>query len=194
MKRSLSTGEFAKFCGVGHRTVLRWIKVGYLDAFQLPGRGDNRIPVEECVRFMRENKMPVPKKLGDAVTPPRILVVEDDPGMVKMIEQHLKEYDVSLHIASDGFRAGADLMKIRPHLLMLDLKIPQLDGFEVLKFVQENEDLKDTRVLIISGAGPDKMDKAKIKGADAVLRKPFRPEDLLKSVEKLLGKQGLSLT
>lgn len=193
MKSSLSTGEFAKYCGVGHRTVLRWIKVGYLDAFQLPGRGDNRIPVEECVRFMRENKIPVPKKLADAVTPPRILLVEDDPDMVKMIQRQLNEYEAVLEVASDGFRAGAELMKFRPHLLILDLKIPELDGMEVLKFVQDNDELKDTKVLVMSGAGPDQLDKAQMKGAHAILAKPFSPEDLIDSVEKLLSKHGLSL-
>ncbi|MCF7853765.1 MAG: helix-turn-helix domain-containing protein [Candidatus Pacebacteria bacterium] len=56
MKRALSTGQFAKYCGVGHRTVLRWIKVGFIDAFQIPGRGDNRIPLEEALRFLEEHE------------------------------------------------------------------------------------------------------------------------------------------
>ena len=50
-KNTLTTGEAAKYCGVNFRTVIRCIERGHLKAYKLPGRGDNRIPVKDCVRF-----------------------------------------------------------------------------------------------------------------------------------------------
>ena len=185
-KRSLSTGEFAKYFGVGHRTVLRWIKEGYLNAFQLPGRGDNRIPLTEGVRFMKENNIPVPKELEDAVSPLKVLIVEDDEAVVGMIERYLDEYSFSFQTASDGFKAGAMLMDFKPDLLILDLSIPEMDGFEVLKFVRETEVLKKTKVLVISGTGDGELEKARKAGANKVLGKPFKPQKIKKAVARLL--------
>jgi len=186
MKRSLSTGEFAKYFGVGHRTVLRWIKQGYLRAFQLPGRGDNRIPIEEGVRFMRENNIPVPQEMIDAVSPLKVLIVEDEESVVGMIERCLDQYGFRFQTASDGLKAGAALMNFKPHLLILDLRIPELDGFKVLEFVKESEELKGTKVLVIAGLEKDKLEEAKKAGANSVLAKPFEPKELVKTVAELL--------
>ena len=62
-KQALTTGEVAKYCGVNFRTVIRWIERGHLDAYKLPGRGDNRIPVESFVDFLNNNNMPIPEEL-----------------------------------------------------------------------------------------------------------------------------------
>ena len=62
-KRILTTGEIAEYCGVNFRTVIRWIKRGHLEAYQLPGRGDNRIKVEDFIHFLDEHKMPIPDDL-----------------------------------------------------------------------------------------------------------------------------------
>jgi len=62
-KQVLTTGEVAGYCGVNFRTVIRWIKRGYLTAFQLPGRGDNRVRVEDFVTFLEENRIPVPHEV-----------------------------------------------------------------------------------------------------------------------------------
>ncbi|MFW6414670.1 MAG: response regulator [Verrucomicrobiota bacterium] len=187
MKRNLTTGEFAKYFGVGHRTVLRWIREGYLDAFQLPGRGDNRIPIEEGARFMREHNIPLPSEIAQAVSPVKVLVVDDDESMTNMIRNHLQDYDFTIHTAADGLKAGAALMELRPELLILDLCIPKLDGFEVLKFVRQTSELKKTKILVVSGLAQDQLDKARESGADRVLGKPFEPDELLKAVGSLLS-------
>ncbi len=62
-KRNLTTGDIAKLCGVNFRTVIRWIQRGHLKAFQLPGRGDNRVQVADFIEFLNENNMPIPEEL-----------------------------------------------------------------------------------------------------------------------------------
>ena len=60
-KRILTTGEIANYCGVNFRTVIRWIQRGQLRAYQLPGRGDNRVEVHNFIAFLRENNIPIPR-------------------------------------------------------------------------------------------------------------------------------------
>ena len=62
-KQTLTTGEIAQYCGVNFRTVIRWIKRGYLDAYQLPGRGDNRVKIIDFIDFLDRFNMPVPDDL-----------------------------------------------------------------------------------------------------------------------------------
>ncbi len=62
-KDIFTTGDIAKYLGVNFRTVGRWIKKGYLKAFQLPGRGDNRVTREDFFEFLQEHGMPVPEEL-----------------------------------------------------------------------------------------------------------------------------------
>jgi two-component system response regulator VicR len=187
MKKSLTTGAVARLCGVNHRTVLRWIKAGYLNAFQLPGRGDNRVPIDDCVRFLREHDIPVPPELEEASRPLRALVVEDDKAMAVYLGRLLENEGFVVDTAFDGFEAGAMLGTVRPDLLLLDLKIPRLNGFQVLKFVKENPDFADTKVLIVSSAPREDLDQAIAAGAHAALAKPFALEDFREQICALTG-------
>ncbi|MAY15382.1 MAG: response regulator, partial [Oceanospirillaceae bacterium] len=90
-KQALTTGEVAKYCGVNFRTVIRWIERGHLDAYKLPGRGDNRIPVSSFITFLQDNNMPVP---GDLSLGVRTLVLLADAE------------DFSADVASFVRRAG----------------------------------------------------------------------------------------
>ena len=63
-KHTLTTGEIAQYCDVNSRTVIRWIKRGHLRAYQLPGRGDNRIALEDFLAFLAAHGMPVPRELS----------------------------------------------------------------------------------------------------------------------------------
>jgi len=182
MKRSLTTGEVARLCGVNHRTVLRWIKAGYIEAFQLPGRGDNRVPIDDCVRFLREHDIPVPEELAEAARPKRALVVEDDKAMAAYLQRLLDREGFMVDIAYDGFQAGATLGTMRPDLLVLDLRIPRLDGFEVLKFVKQNPDFNAIKILVVSAVPREDLDKALAAGAHAAIAKPFAPAEFIEQV------------
>lgn len=94
-KQALTTGEVAKYCGVNFRTVIRWIERGHLEAYKLPGRGDNRIPVDSFVAFLKGNNMPVPDELllGSKTL---LLLAESS--------------DVSVAIAAVVRRSGWDVM------------------------------------------------------------------------------------
>ncbi len=183
-KPPLTTGDIAKHCGVNFRTVIRWIERGRLKAYQLPGRGDNRVRAEDFMVFLRDNQMPVPAEFLDKQR--RVLVVEDDPVMARAIERVLKRAGYETRTAMDGFRAGVLLGDFQPSVVTLDLRLPGLGGLEVLKFIRSTEHFSNVRILVVSGMPQDELNKALQTGADDILGKPFDNEILLKKVEQLV--------
>jgi excisionase family DNA binding protein len=186
--KNLSTGQLAKFCGVDHRTVLRWIQQGYLKSFQLPGRGDNRIPRAECLRFMQEHGIPIPEELKQGQVEVGVaLVVEDDKDMAQLTKIMLTKQGFQVTLADDGFKAGTLLHTLKPSLLVLDLNIPMMDGFEVMEHIRRNDDLNDVAVLVVSGLPQAELNRAEKAGANAVLAKPFDEVQFKAAVEKALS-------
>ena len=184
-KRTLTTGEIAKYCGVNFRTVIRWIERGLLKAHQLPGRGDNRVEVHDFLAFLRTNEMPIPEEFLDRSR--RVLIVEDDPAMAAAIQRTLKRAGFETRVASDGFRAGTLLGTFLPGVMTLDLRMPGIPGIDVLKFVRLAERLKDIRILIVSAMPRKELDEALAAGADDVLEKPFKNQELVEKVSRLAG-------
>lgn len=80
LKQALTTGEVAKYCGVNFRTVIRWIERGHLEAYKLPGRGDNRIPLSGFISFLQNNQMPVPDELRTHGRTLLVLADQDETG------------------------------------------------------------------------------------------------------------------
>jgi excisionase family DNA binding protein len=190
-KRTLTTGDIAKYCGVNFRTVIRWIERGHLKAHQLPGRGDNRVEVNDYLGFLRTHEMPIPEEFLDRSR--RILIVEDDAAMAAAMQRVLRRAGFETRAASDGFRAGTLLGTFLPGVMTLDLRMPGIPGLDVLKFVRLAERLKDIRILIVSAMPRKELDEALAAGADDVLEKPFRNPDLLDKVTRLAGIEPASL-
>lgn len=186
-KETLTTGEVAGYCGVNFRTVIRWIERGLLKSYKLPGRGDNRIRVEDFLAFLRENEMPIPDDLRGVTN--RVLIVEDEPPMAKAIQRVLKRGGFETTVASDGFSAGAMVAMLNPAVVTLDLMIPGIQGLEVLRFIRSTPRLKDVKILVLSGMPQRDLDEALAAGADDVLAKPFDNDTLLRKVAQLTGAQ-----
>ncbi len=197
-----TTGEAAKFCNVQKMTVIRWVERGELKAHQLPGRGDRRIRHEDLLEFMQRNEFPLPAEWQaparpEAAVPAEvpapgvdILVIEDDTNAAKAIRRVLMNMNLKAEIASDGFRAGSLLETLKPRLVTLDLMMPGMSGFEVLRYIREREDLRQIKVLILSALAREKLQQAMAAGADDVLAKPFHNAELQEKVGKLLGQKA----
>lgn len=180
----LTTGEAAKYCGVNFRTVIRWIERGRLKAYKLPGRGDHRIKAEDFVHFLRENRMPVPEELADHNR--TVLVIEDQPEMAAAIRRVLKRAGYEVELARDGFVAGTLLSRCKPALITLDLKMPGIDGYQVLNYIREHEEHAQAKVLVISAETREGLERALQEGADDVLPKPFDNSELLDKVKAMV--------
>lgn len=175
-KETLTTGDIANYCQVNFRTVIRWIERGLLKAYKLPGRGDNRVQIDDFIKFLSENDMPVPDELKQ--TSSRVLIVEDDPVMAKIIDKALQKIELETRIAPSGFHAGVELSEFAPSMMTLDLDIPGLSGLEVLQYVRKTPALKSIKVLVVSGRPEDELQAALSAGADDILAKPVRAQEL----------------
>jgi DNA-binding response OmpR family regulator len=118
---------------------------------------------------------------------PRILVVDDDADLVKLLAIVLKRINAVCLAANDG-RAGLDAIKTQqPDLVVLDLMLPDLDGFEILRQVRAQPDLARLPVLILSAkSDPITIRQGLENGADGFVTKPYRTHSLLEKITALL--------
>jgi len=186
MKRNpnyLTTGHVAKACEVSLVTVKKWIRLGKLRAFRTPGR-HYRVTLEEFQRFRIEYGFP-----AEHEGPPGILVVDDEPEMVALVSDALRGIRPApkLEAASDGYEGMLKVGTFRPHLLVLDLRMPGLDGFEVCRRIKADPATGGTKILAIT-AYPENSarERALQSGADAFLAKPFTLKALKAEVRRLL--------
>jgi len=183
MGRSLSTFKIAQLLDVNASSVANWIDQDRLHAHRTPG-GHRRVSIENLLRFLREMKMPVPEELD--VPPARILVVDDEPALCQMIARSLRlanpEYEVIE--AGDGFRAGQIIATMKPDVVILDLRMPGMDGFEVCRVIKAQEETSHALVLAMT-AFPSQESEDRIRecGADAYFAKPLDMDELLAAVE-----------
>jgi len=122
------------------------------------------------------------------MTPPHILVVDDDFLVRKTVKLHLEREGYRVSLASNGIEAVACLERAAPNVLILDLFMPDMDGFEILRRLHHAA--RRARILVISGGGSaahcDYLSMASKLGADSVLKKPFTAPELAAAVEALL--------
>jgi len=181
----LTTTEVGKYCGVNFRTVIRWIERGHLKAYRLPGRGDHRIEIHDFLEFLKSNQIPVPPEFQSSNR--SVLIVEDCEEMATAMKRVLSRQNYDVTVATDGLKAGVFLATKKPGIMTLDLCLPGLSGEEVIEFVRNSEGLEDTKILIVSALSVEELERAKSRGAQDYLQKPFSNDVLLEKVELLAG-------
>lgn len=123
----------------------------------------------------------------------KILIAEDEPNIVISLEFLLKEAGYEVAIARDGAEAIRMAGAFRPDLVLLDLMLPSVNGFEVCRWIRSNPEIRDAKVLMLTARGREsEMEKGLASGANAYLTKPFATRELMDKVLELLGAPGLS--
>ena len=117
-----------------------------------------------------------------------MLVIEDSASVRRLIEVCLRVLDVELSAAEDGLR-GLELAKeATPDAIVLDIGLPGMDGWEVLRRLRADQSTADVKVLILTAhAQPEVAEQAVAGGADDFMTKPFRPTELRERIETLLA-------
>lgn len=119
---------------------------------------------------------------------PKILVVDDDPDLVRALRLRLRANNYEVTTASDGYAAIASAQKDRPALIILDLGLPVGDGFVVLDRLQNSDSLAGIPVIVLSARDPQvNEDRALKAGAAAFFQKPADNEELLNVIRTSLG-------
>lgn len=186
-KRNLTTGDIAKLCGVNFRTVIRWIQRGHLKAFQLPGRGDNRVQVADFIEFLNENDMPIPEEIQPAGR--RVLIIEGDQKTAKSMERSLRGAGFETEIANDGFSAGALISSFNPSVMTVDVSMKGFDGAQALKHIRGDSRLGLAKVIAVTAPSTSKKksDEFLAAGADQVVKRPLKGADLVRTITELVG-------
>jgi excisionase family DNA binding protein len=179
-KAVFTTFEAAKLCHVSPLSIINWVNAGRLSAFRTPG-GHRRIRREDLVQFMRENGLPLPDELKQGSGRPRVLVVDDDAGIRDVLAQHLttraRTYEVMT--AADGFEAGRLMATFRPDAVVLDLRMPGLDGFQVCRQIKADPGTAQTKVVSMTGYYTPETEARILEcGAIRCFPKPFEPSVL----------------
>jgi len=178
----------SQYCNVSPKTIINWIESGHIKAYKTVG-GHRRINISDLEGFMRKQGIPIPEAVQPADEKLKILVVDDDPIIVETIVQALEEdeFDYEVISASDGFEAGLKVNHFAPHLLILDIMMPDIKGYEVCQKIKENPETSNTKIIVLSAyLDEEKFEKMKKHGADACFSKPFPLPQLKAEVARLL--------
>lgn len=185
-KKVFTTGEAAKVCKVSQQTIIRCFDSGRLNGFRVPGSRFRRIPREELLRFMQSNQ--IPAEILDSVLK-RILVVDDDPEIAQLMSDVFGDDGrFEVKAVHNGYDAGLETERFRPHLIVLDYMLPDINGNIVCQRVRSSESLKNTSILCVSGVVESSEVQALLDaGANDFMKKPFDLHQLIARVEALLG-------
>ena len=148
-KQVFTTGEAAEICKVSQQTIIRCFDSGRLQGFRVPGSKFRRIPRTELLRFMKTNDIPTDVLES---TRKRILVVDDDEQIVELFVDVLGRDDrFEIKTAKTGYDAGMLTEQFKPHLVLLDYMLPDINGNLVCDRIRANPDLGGTKIIIVSG-------------------------------------------
>lgn len=183
-KKFYSIPEAARLSGVSRTTLWGWVKSGHIKALVTPG-GHHRILKEEVDRILKENVSSYQKVENNQKT---VLVVDDDPQMQNVLKARLLRMNIYVETAGDGFDAGIKVVELIPDLVVLDLFMPGIDGFQVCRKIKEKKELAQTKILAMSGMdSAENRDRILGLGADSFLSKSVDLKVLIDEIEKLLG-------
>ncbi|MEN8233573.1 MAG: response regulator [Actinomycetota bacterium] len=119
---------------------------------------------------------------------PSVLVIEDSASVRRLIDVCLRPLGAAMRFAEDGLIGLEAARSSVPDVVVLDIGLPGLDGWQVLSRLRSDPETSDVRVLVLTAhAQPEMADRAAAGGADAFITKPFRPNDLRETIERLVA-------
>lgn len=187
--KGLTTYQVAKICGVHHTTVINWVNEGRLKAYTTPG-GHRRIQMDDLVAFAKEYKIPIVDEFADRAK--LVLIVDDEKDMLDELKEALSGNDFEMDFASDGFEAGRRIYKRKPDLILLDFKMPGLNGFQVCEILKKDNETSNIPIIAITALSSNE-DRKKILacGVNGYIPKPINIKQLLAAIKKCLKGEGL---
>jgi excisionase family DNA binding protein len=175
-------GQAAAFLGAAQSTVRKWADAGRVRAFYTPGghRRFRRTDLEDFLAGPRGAQAPG-KPAGASV-----LVVDDDANLREFIRANLEREGYAVREAGSASEGLAALDEEPPDLILLDVMMPSMDGWEMLRRVHERHGVDAIQVIMYSGK-LEEAGTAEGRGAQAFIGKPFDPQKLLDATRQLLG-------
>jgi excisionase family DNA binding protein len=176
----LTSNEVGSLLQVNATTINKWVDAGNIPASRTVG-GHRRIRVSDLLEFLERQQIPAPTRLVGAIQR-RVLVVDDDKAYLRAMARQFKPYvrRVSLTLVDNGVDALVAVGSLKPHLVVLDVLMPVIDGLEVCRRLKANRDTTGIDVVLVSSeATLEMIDAARDAGAIGCLRKPVPVKILL---------------
>ncbi len=177
--------EAASLCATAVATVRRWIEEDRLTLHRRPGA--TLVHWKDLRKCLARRGLPVPDGLR---TGPVILLVEDDPDQLFVLVESLDGLWEKTRVATakTGLSALSKLEALKPDLLVTDVALPELDGFELCRRARANRDLPRIKIIVLSGLQEVNTGPAALNcGADEFLPKPAGPDEIRAAALRLLG-------
>ncbi|MCG3177962.1 MAG: Chemotaxis response regulator protein-glutamate methylesterase [Phycisphaerae bacterium] len=193
MRKTLSTTTVARLLGVAVGSVANWIDSDQLKAGRTPG-GHRRVAVEDLIEFLKRQNLPIPAEL--VAGSPRILVVDDEVAVTHLIAETIKTErpDHEVLEAHDGFSAGEMVGSWAPHVVVLDLRMPDIDGFEVCRRIKSRESTRNIAVIAVTADRSEEAARRILEcGARVCLAKPLSMAHLLGEIDRALDEAPAAL-
>lgn len=172
--------------GVSVRSIANWVDRDLLPAGRTPG-GHRRIRTEDLRTFLLRQGLPVPDELRDG--PQCVLIVDDDAELAAMLAGEIGEAfpECEVHQAHDGFAAGRSAVILKPKVVLMDLRMPGMDGFEACRRITQDPELQPTAVIAMTAWPAADTEREVVRcGASAYLIKPLDFEQVIDLVELAL--------
>jgi len=176
-KAYLAPNEVAELLMVSPVTVRQWAQKGMLDAMLTAG-GHRRFTIEEVERFAKERGLTLFRPENEAL---RVLIVDDNEQFVNTLKEVLQSIDdeIAVATAKDGFSAGSKIHSFNPDVILLDVRMPGVDGIEVCRFIKETPATRSIRVIGMTGYPGNGVVEAVVEaGAEKCLAKPFGASEI----------------
>lgn len=183
----LTSHQAGTLLQVNPSSINKWVKEGRIPAFRTPG-GHRRIRAGDLVAFLAQHDMPVPRDLEGA-SRRRMLIVDDDEAYLRSLERAMEGQPIDLITCNNAVEALVKVGSFKPHLVVLDILMPGMDGFQTAERLRASSETADIKVVLVSGAMTDEMRaRAQDAGVAAALAKPVNIEELIQLAGGLLAK------
>jgi len=186
-QKKLSTIQVARMLGVAVSSISKWIDEGKLVGGRTPG-GHRRIEADDLVRFLKEQKLRIPAELRPS--PAKVLIVDDEKPFTDWLSEEISDRypELEVMVAHEGYSAGEIVGLVKPDVILLDLHMPGIDGFEVCRRIKANPLIKHIRVIAVTAdASADTRSRILRLGACTCLAKPLDAVVILGEIAKVLG-------
>ena len=177
----LTLGQAAKYLGVAQSTIRKWSDQGRVPAFYTPG-GHRRYRRPDLDNFLNRSGPG-----GSAQHGPLVLIVDDDERVREYVRVNLEMEGYAVREAGSADEGLEVLEEVSPDLILLDVMMPEVDGWEMLRRVQERHGIGAIPVVMFSGkVNEQSAAEATARGAQGFVGKPFDPQQLIEQAKQLL--------
>ena len=180
----LTLGQAASYLGVAQSTMRKWTDSGRVTTFNTPG-GHRRYRLSDLDEFLDQSGR-APAGTEPRGRAPLVLIVDDDARLREFVRVNLEAEGYEVREAGSA-KAGLDALdREPPDLILLDVMMPRVDGWEMLQRVQERHGVGSIPVIMFSGKAEEGAAEAATRGAHGFIGKPFDPRALIESTKQLL--------